>query len=276
MNRVLLNTLYVMSRGGGYLRLKNDTIRIEQQGECKGHVPLHHLSGVVVSEDTLLSSALLGECARRAIGVSWLDWNGRFMASLRAPVQGNVLLRLAQYRLYDNPDTRLDIAKELILAKLQNSRHTLTRRAREAKQPEQARLLRDLKKKIDLLKQGLHQCATTDEVRGVEGICAQHYFQGFDAMVAGSGFLFEKRTRRPPRNAYNALLSFLYTVLVHDCVSACEGVGLDPQLGFLHEPRPGRPSCALDLAEEFRGSLVDRLVFTLINRGQLHSRESGG
>lgn len=273
MNKVLLNTLYVLSKGGGYLKLDHDTVRVERQGKEVGRVPLHHLGGMVLSEDTLVSPALLGACAQRGMAISWLNWQGQFSCAMRPPTQGNILLRLAQYQAYCDPPLKLNIAKELIIGKLANSRHTLTRRAREAKLPEHADLLRKLKARLDAVRQNLDRCSTEDELRGIEGSCAQLYFEGFDAMVDGSDFIFERRSRRPPQNPYNALLSFLYTLLVHDCTSACEGVGLDPQLGFLHEPRPGRPSCALDLAEELRSPLVDRLVFAMINRRQISAQD---
>lgn len=269
MNKVLLNTLYVTSQGGGYLKLENETVRIEQRGETIARIPLHNLGGMVLSDDTLISPALMGACAERRITISWLNWRGAFAAALRPPTQGNIYLRLAQYEAYKDPLIKLNIAKTFVRGKLINSRATLVRRIRESKSPSSADQLKHIKARIDALRPQIERCQTTDELRGIEGQCAKAYFGAFELMVEGSEFSFNSRTRRPPQDPFNALLSFLYTLIVHDCVSACEGIGLDPQLGFLHEPRPGRPSCALDLVEELRSPLADRLAFALINRKQL-------
>ena len=244
----LLNTLYV-TVSGAYLHLDNDTVRIEVERETRLRVPLHHLGGIVSFGDTLISPALIGRCAESGIGLTLLDRNGRFRARIEGPVSGNVLLRKAQYAVAADADPALVLARAMVLGKLKNSR-----------------------------------TADADVLRGVEGEAARGYFCAFTAMMRADQrphFALDGRNRRPPRDAVNALLSFLYTLLTHDCRAALETVGLDPQVGFLHVLRPGRPALALDLAEEFRAVLADRLALTLINRGQLkpgdfRSTEGGG
>jgi len=272
VNKMLLNTLYVLKERG-YVRLDNETVRVEVDGETAGRVPMHHLGGLVLGADTMISPALLGECSERGISVTWMDRRGRFRASMRGKTKGNVLLRLAQFRAYEDTTRRLSIARDIVRAKLTNSRNMLLRRARDLNGARRE-TVREARAQIDRVIPRLEEAEGVDALMGLEGACASTYFGTFDAIVEGTGLPFERRSRRPPRNSFNALLSFLYTLLVRDCEAACEGVGLDPQVGFLHEVRPGRPSCALDLAEEFRSPLADRLAFALINRRQVTNARS--
>ncbi len=268
MNRVLLNTLYVL-QGGGYVKLDHETVVIEQDKTRVGKIPLLHLGAIMVRDDVMVSPGLLRACSERGMAFCWLDRRGRFIGALRGPATGNVLLRLAQHDTYRDRAAQVELARCVVAGKVKNARNTLVRRAREASGQERA-IIDKQRASVDALVYSIHKAEGLDELRGLEGMAARLYFGAFNAIVAGTGFDFEGRSRRPPRDPFNAVLSFLYTLLSADCAAALEGVGLDPQVGFLHEVRPGRPSCALDLAEEFRSALVDRLVFALINRRQIH------
>lgn len=267
----LLNTLYVMT-GGSYLHLDNDTVRIEIERETKLRVPLHHLGSIVTLGDILMSPALIGRCATDGIGLTLLDRNGRFRARVEGPVSGNVLLRQAQYEVVRDPQRALVLARHLVGGKLRNSRSVLQRGAREAKNDDDHRVLDAAVVKFEASLRAAAVAIDLDTLRGVEGEAARTYFGAINHMIRSDlrdTFALDGRSRRPPRDRFNALLSYIYTMLTHDCRSALETVGLDPQLGFLHALRPGRPALALDLVEEFRSVLADRLALTLVNRGQL-------
>lgn len=267
----LLNTLYVMT-AGSYLHLDNDTVRVEIERETKLRVPLHHLGGIVTVGDILISPALIGRCATDGVGLTLLDRNGRFRARVEGPVSGNVLLRQAQYEAARDPTHTLALARQMIGGKLRNSRILLQRGVRESKSVEDRQRLNAAVGKFDASLRAAAAAADLDALRGVEGEAARTYFGAINSMVRAdlrASFKLDGRSRRPPRDRFNALLSYLYTMLTHDCRSAAESVGLDSQFGFLHALRPGRPALALDLMEEFRSVLADRLALTLINRGQL-------
>jgi CRISP-associated protein Cas1 len=267
----LQNTLYVTT-GGSYLHLDNDTIRIEIERETRLRVPLHHLGGIVCFGNVLVSPALIGRCAETAIGICLLDRNGRFLARVEGPMSGNVLLRQAQYAAALNPASALALARQMVLGKLKNSRNVLQRGAREAKADDDRAVLDAAVRKFDASLRATLAAADLDILRGVEGEAARTYFGAFNHMIRADrrdAFALDGRSRRPPRDRGNALLSFLYTLLTHDCRSAAESVGLDPQVGYLHALRPGRPALALDLVEEFRAVLCDRTALTLINRMQV-------
>lgn len=279
----LLNTLYVTT-GGAYLHLDNDTVRIEVEHETRLRVPLHHLGGIVSLGDVLISPALIGRCAESGIGMTLLDRNGRFRARIEGPVSGNVLLRKAQYEASGDAAQALTLARAMVMGKLKNSRTVLQRGAREAKNDDDRDAIESVVRKLDASLRAAAGADDPDVLRGVEGEAARGYFSVFTAMVRADQrphFALDGRNRRPPRDPVNALLSYLYTLLTHDCRAALETVGLDPQVGFLHVLRPGRPALALDLAEEFRAILADRLALTLVNRGQLkpgdfRATEGGG
>lgn len=271
MSYTLLNTLYVMT-AGSYLHLDNDTVRIEVEHETKLRVPLHHLAAIVTTGDVLISPALIGRCAESAIGMTLLDRNGRFRARIEGPVNGNVLLRKAQFEASADKRNSLSIARNIVIGKLKNSRTVLQRGAREAKTDDDRAQLEAAVAKFDASLRAAGAVDAIDTLRGIEGEAARTYFGVISQLLRAAcrwDFGLDGRNRRPPRDRLNALLSFLYTLLTHECRSALETVGLDPQVGFLHVLRPGRPALALDLVEEFRSAFADRLALTLINRGQL-------
>ncbi len=273
--QTLLNTLYI-TVPDAYLKLENDTIRIEVEREKRLQVPLHHLSAVVCFGHTLLSAGLMHRLAEEGKTLVMLDTNGRFKARLEGAVSGNILLRQAQFRRADEAAFALEVSKGMIAGKIKNARQVLLRGAREAKdEAEQADLSRGA---LDLAAslRGLERAQDLDQVRGVEGEAARQYFARFNCLIRPEmrgDFCFDGRTRRPPRDRVNALISFLYSMLMNDCRSALEAVGLDPQLGFLHAVRPGRAALALDLMEEFRSVVADRLALSLINRGQVKAAD---
>ena len=266
----LLNTLYV-TLPESYLRLDNDTLRLQVEDETRLRVPLHHLQAVVCFGHVNLSAPLMHRLAESGIALVLLDANGRFKARLEGPVAGNVLLRQAQHRAVENPAFTLEAARALVAGKIKNQRHVLLRGAREAKQPEDEALLTRAALDLAASLRALPEAPTLDTLRGVEGEAARTYFEAINRLVRTDlrgTFVMHGRSRRPPRDRMNALMSFLYAMWMNDCRSALEAAGLDPQLGFLHAVRPGRAALALDLVEEFR-PLADRLALTLINRGQL-------
>lgn len=269
MTRQLLNTLYVQTQGA-YLRLDGDTVRVDVEQETRLRVPLHHLGGLVVFGNVLVSPFLLARCADDGRAVVWLSAYGRFRGRLAGAVSGNVLLRRAQHEALADPDRRTAIARQCVRGKLRSARRLLLRARRDARKHDAPTT--DLDDAIDHLLAAVRSLPDADSVpavRGVEGNAAAVYFGVFDALLRVRDFRFTTRSRRPPRDPTNALLSFLYTLVRGDCETALESVGLDPQVGFLHTLRPGRPALALDLMEEFRHGLADRLALTLLNRRQL-------
>lgn len=270
--RELLNTLYVQTQGA-VLHIDHDTVKIEVEREMKLRLPLMRLSGIVVFGRVTVTPFLIQRCAEDGRSLVWLDRNGRFKARVEGPARGNVLLRRAQHLALSDKQRALTIARQIVAAKLQNSRQVLLRSAREAA-TEQARLaLSDAAARIaDILGQ-LGAARSLDELRGFEGDAARTYFGvfGYHVRADQEAFAMDGRTRRPPRDRVNAVLSFLYALLRAECTAGLESVGLDPQVGFLHALRPGRPALALDLMEEFRPIIADRLALTLINRKQLQA-----
>jgi len=281
MTSVLLNTLYVGTEGA-YLHLENDQVRVLLDDKCLLQVPLHHLGTIVLFGRVNLSLPLMARCAADGRSIVLLNEYGRFQARVHGKTTGNVLLRKAQYDYHSHSEKSLAFSKTIVAAKIQNARQVLLRAGRDAKnelKPEFSVASEQIASQLPVLQ----EAASIDHVRGIEGFCAQVYFDVFDLMVTSqrADFRFDKRTRRPPRDRTNALLSFLYSLWTQDCVSALEGVGLDPQFGILHVLRPGRPALALDLAEEFRAIVIDRLCLNLINRRQIKAddmivRDGGG
>jgi len=268
-----LNTLFVTTQGA-YLAKDGETVAVRIDHEVKLRIPVHTLEGVVCFGNVGCSPFLMGFCADRDVAISFLTTNGRFLAKVSGPVSGNVLLRREQYRCADNPAFSAQMGSAFITGKIANCRTVLQR------------VLRDHKDKIDSIAidtaikhltaslrrlQGEHNL---DEIRGIEGDAAHIYFNVFDHLVIRNkkDFFFHGRNRRPPLDRLNCLLSFLYTLILHDIRSALECSGLDPAVGFLHRDRPGRPSLALDLMEEFR-PVADRLALSLINRAQLQAKD---
>lgn len=266
----LLNVLYVQTQGA-MLHLEHDTLRVEVDRETRLRVPLIRLSGVVVFGRVMVSPYLIERCAEDGRALVWLDARGRFRARVEGQTRGNVLLRRAQHLALSDPDRPWQIARQIVGAKVQNSRQVLLRGAREAATEDDQRILQAAAERLAAALGRVRLAHDLDVVRGAEGEAARVYFEAFGSLVrvGRETFAPDGRTRRPPRDRANAILSFLYTLLRAECAAALEGVGLDPQIGFLHALRPGRPALALDLMEEFRPVIVDRLALRLINRRQL-------
>lgn len=272
-----LNTIYVTTEDA-WLRKDGANIVVEVEGAERGRVPMHLLEGVVCFGRPGASPALMAACAEAGITLSFLTPNGKFLARVEGPRTGNVLLRRTQHRVADDPARAVPIVRGIVTAKAANQRTVLRRALRDhgdrlAAVPHAA--LTAAEARLGHVARRAAQAEDIDTLRGHEGEAAQIYFGAFDAMLQGErpDFCFGGRSRRPPLDRVNALLSFLYAMLGHDCRSALEGVGFDPQLGFFHADRPGRASLALDLMEELRPVLADRLALTLINRGQLKPRD---
>jgi CRISPR-associated protein Cas1 len=278
----MLNTLFITT-DSAFLKKAGESIVVSIKKETRLRLPIHSLDGIVCFGRVLCSPGLLGLCARRGVAVSFLSPNGRYLAKVQGPTSGNVLLRREQYKRADVVSECLPIARSIVLAKIANCRTSLQRALRDhggkadSSNLEKAighlgSFIRDVKNEIDI-----------DRIRGFEGYASRCYFEVFnDMIVAQKGiFVLNGRSRRPPQDNVNALLSFVYTLVMHDVISALESVGLDPQVGFFHRFRPGRPSLALDLMEEFRPVLADRLVLSLINLKEVDAsgfsrEESGG
>jgi CRISPR-associated protein Cas1 len=267
----LLNTLFVMTPRS-YLHLDHDTLKVKVEGEVKLQVPLHHLGAVFCFGDVSASTPLLHRCADDGRAVVFFAASGRFKWRLSGPTSGNVLLRRAQHLAVGDAARTLRIAIQLVAGKIYNCRQVLLRGGREAVDEPDAQALRRAAAHLGDALPRLANAVDLDQARGIEGDAARVYFDAFVALVRRehrSSFPLPGRVRRPPRDPLNAILSFLYALLLSDCVAAAEGVGLDPQVGYLHGLRPGRPALALDLMEELRPILADRLALTLINRRQV-------
>jgi len=267
----LLNTLYVTSQGA-YLAREGETVLVRVEGETRLRIPVHTLGGIVCFGRVLMSPPLMGLCGKANVTISFLSENGRFLSRVQGPVSGNVLLRRGQYRGADDRVTSAAVARSILIAKIANCRTILLRALRE--ETGEGLRLGHAAVALGRILKGLEQDAPLDVLRGMEGEAARAYFNVFDDLIVAQKekFFFRERNRRPPLDNMNALLSFIYTLLVHDVVSALEGVGLDPAVGFLHRDRPGRPGLALDIMEEFRPFIADRLVLSLVNRRQVKAR----
>lgn len=272
-----LNTVYVTTEGA-WLRKDGENIVMEVDGELRARLPAHMLQGLVCFGRVLVSPPLLGYCADKGISVSFLTPNGKFLARIEGPVSGNVLLRREQYRRTDHEPGCASIVRNLLVGKIHNQRVVVERGLRDYSRDLSSHALEALELCSQRLRRiGLRLLKETavDVLRGLEGDAAQAYFGILDHLIRVSEPIlrFGGRNRRPPTDAVNALLSFFYTLLTHDCRSALETIGLDPAVGFLHRDRPGRPSLALDLVEEFRALLGDRLALSLINRKQVSVKD---
>jgi|SRR6185437_12875801 len=275
----LLNTLYVTTQGA-YLSKEGETVLVRVEQERRLQIPIHTLTGIVCFGQVSCSPPLMGFCAEKDVAVSFLTENGKFLARVQGPVNGNVLLRREQYRHADDEVGSNTIARAVVQAKLANCRTVLLRAAR--KNGENT-AIKEAAGRLSRSVEMLERTQLVDATRGVEGDGARTYFSVFDHLITTSKehFFFRERSRRPPLDNMNALLSFLYTLLVHDISGALESVGLDPAVGFLHRDRPGRQGLALDLMEELRPVLADRVALSLINRRQIdgdgfNTLEAGG
>ncbi len=269
----LLNTLYVTT-SNRYLSLDGENVVILEKEQEVFRVPLHNLEAIVTFGYTGASPALMGACAQRNIGLTFLSGNGRFIARVTGETYGNVTLRKEQYRVSENAAQSILIARNCIAGKVYNSRWVLERAAREYPMRLDAE---KLKRKSAFLAESLQkigQCEDAAVLRGIEGEAASVYFSCFSDMILQQkeDFVFSGRSRRPPLDEVNAMLSFAYTLLTSMCACALETVGLDPYVGFFHTDRPGRKSLALDMVEELRSIMADRFVLTLINKKMIQKK----
>lgn len=270
MDAVRQNTLYVMTQGA-YIHRDHLTVKVEVEKETRLSVPIHHLESISVFGNVMTSPGAMQLCAEHGAAITFMSETGRLIARVDAPQSGNVLLRREQFRKADRPEESLKIARWIIAGKLQNARGVLMRTARQIEDGADSRALDKAAADIAHFIRKLESAGTVDEARGYEGEGAQLYFGVFNNLMKQQreDFNIPGRNRRPPLDPANALLSFSYALLLHDCVSALVAAGLDPSVGFLHSDRPGRPSLALDLMEEFRPVIADRHVLTLINRKEV-------
>jgi len=268
-----LNTLYVTTQGA-YLAKDGECVLVRVEGKDRLRLPVHGLGGLVCFGNVTCSPFLLGHCAENNVAVSFLTEYGRFLARVQGPVSGNVLLRREQYRRADDPQASAGLARSVLTGKVANARTVLLRAVRDHSDKSDATALRVAAERLADCGARLALGAELDTLRGIEGEAGHVYFGVFDHLITGQkdAFAFTGRSRRPPLDRINCLLSFLYTLLAHDVRGALETVGLDPAVGFLHRDRPGRPGLALDLMEEFRPVLADRLALSLVNMGQVRAK----
>lgn len=262
----LLNTLYILTPQS-YLSLQNETIAVKVGGEEKVRVPAHTIGSIYCFGNVTVSTPLIGFCGQRGISLVFLSEYGKFYGRILGPVSGNILLRQRQFAAVGDPIQQARYARSFVLGKLANSKLFLQRQRRE--HPAHSAEIGSAVEKLTAAAQALRDCPTVDSMRGIEGTAAAAYFSALPFTLTKQDFTFTGRNRRPPEDPVNAVLSFLYTLLKNDIQSALEGVGLDPAAGFLHTLRPGRPALALDLMEELRAPLCDRLAIALFNRGQI-------
>ena len=262
----LLNTLYVM-REDSYLKLEGENVLVQQGDQIAARFPLHTLENIVSFSYAGATPQLMGACVQRDIGLSFFTPNGRFLAGAIGEERGNVLLRKKQYRVSDDESASCLIARNMVLGKVYNSRAVIERALRDHPQRVDIPRLRTASSALSEALPIIEGEKDLDTLRGVEGKAAYCYFSVFDELIlqGREAFAFDGRTRRPPRDPVNAMLSFAYALLAKDCAAALSAVGLDPYVGFMHRDRPGRQSLALDLMEEMRSVRADRFVLTLIN-----------
>ena len=276
-----MNTLYITTPDA-YLSLDGENVVVLKEEVQLLRVPMHNLESIITFGYTGASPALMGACAKKGIAVSFCTAYGRFLAQVAGEQQGNVLLRRTQYRIADDNERSLKIARNMLIGKLYNSRWVINRAIRDHPQRVD---VEKLKRVEGYIKNSIHQIQEAQDyetLMGVEGEAASRYFSVFDDLILQNkdSFYFRQRSRRPPLDNINALLSFIYTILSFDAASAASAVGLDPFVGFLHKDRPGRRSLALDLMEELRAPIADRFVLTIINKRQIdgsgfEQRENG-
>lgn len=278
----LLNTLYITTQGS-YLAKEGEAVIVKADEEVKLRVPIHSIGSIVCFGQVSCSPFLMGFCGENNVAISFLSEHGRFLARVEGPTSGNVLLRREQYRRAEDLSASSELARFFVIGKILNCRKVLQRALRDHGETDDADQLRYCENRLAQYARRLQKALPLEEVRGAEGDVSRSYFNVFDDFITAQkeDFFFHGRTRRPPEDNVNCLLSFIYSIMAHDARSAIECVGLDPQVGFLHRERPGRPSLALDLMEELRPAFGDRLALTLINlrqvqgKGFVHS-EAGG
>ncbi|KJS06087.1 MAG: CRISPR-associated protein Cas1 [Gammaproteobacteria bacterium BRH_c0] len=265
----MLNCLYI-TRQESYLHKDRETIVIKLGDQKLGQFPSLTIGNILCFGQISVSPFLMGYCAEQGIGLTFFTEYGRFLARVQGRQTGNVLLRRAQYRWADDAGRAVGIARLMVAAKIANCRNVLLR---EQRNHGENSLLAQAADKLAISLRRVNNAQSVAETMGMEGDAAATYFGVFNELIRDTGFAFGGRVRRPPTDPVNALLSFVYSLITQECVSALHGVGLDPFVGFLHQDRPGRPSLALDLLEEFRASWADRFVLTLINRRQVQLKD---
>jgi CRISPR-associated protein Cas1 len=278
----LANVLYVITPEA-YLSLDGENVVIKKDEKTSTRLPLHNLENIVCFTYLGVSPALMGACAEREVGLCFLSPNGRFLARVTGKVRGNVLLRKKQYEISELGKASVPIAASFLLGKVANCRKVIERALRDHALLVDAPVLTQASAALKETLKAIQECKSIGDLMGFEGSAAKIYFSVFDQLILQQkeDFSFKERSRRPPLDNLNSLLSFLYTLLTNDVASALEVVGLDPYVGFLHQDRPGRPSLALDLMEELRPVFADRLALSLVNRRQVTGKgftqkESGG
>jgi CRISPR-associated protein Cas1 len=276
------NVLYVTTPEA-FLSLDGDNVVVKKEEGASTRLPLHNLENIVCFTWQGASPALMGACAERNIGLSFLTPNGRFQGRVTGKVKGNVLLRKKQYGVSENKQDSVPIAASFLMGKISNCRKVIDRAIRDHAMLVDVESLTGASNFMKETLKALQSCASIGDLMGFEGSAAKIYFGVFDQLILQQKdeFKFKERSRRPPLDNMNSLLSFLYTLLTNDVASALETVGLDPYVGFLHQDRPGRPSLALDLMEELRPVFADRIALSLVNRKQITGKgftqkESGG
>ncbi len=271
----LLNTLYVTSEGA-WLNKDGRNVVVRIDGAERGRFPAHLLGQITCFGQVGLSPQLMHFCAEEGISITFLSPHGRYLARIEGPQGGNVLLRRAQHEATRDEAAALPVARAMVAAKLANQRGVIARTLRDHGKGLVDDAQDALERTATQLGRSARQalaCPDMDSLRGLEGDGANAYWAVFSHLIRNPDFVFSGRNRRPPRDPINALLSLVYMLLAADCRAGAESHGLDPQMGFLHRDRPGRASLALDLMEEFRAPIADRLVLSLINRRQLSPRD---
>ena len=273
--RPLRNVIYIQTQNS-WVHKDNDNLVLKVDQELKARIPIHKLQGLVCFGQVSVSPYLMAHCAENGITITYLNQFGKFLARVEGPVSGNVLLRRTQHLTGSDTEKSVGIARTMLSGKLYNQRSVIRRYLRDyGDNPNEKAALAELEiaeKRITRCLEQLKDCVAIDTLMGREGEAAQVYFGVFQHLIRQADFVFDSRRRRPPTDPVNALLSFCYTLLTHDCRSALETTGLDPASGFLHQLRSGRPSLALDMAEEFR-PMIDRFVLSLINKRQIVKKD---
>lgn len=270
----MLNTLYI-TNPSMYLSLDGENVVILLDNKAVSRVPLHNIESIVAFGYLGISPALMGKCAECGIAVNFMTMHGKFLASVEGEISGNVHLRREQYRIADSEERSVEISRNIIAAKIYNSKWILQRALRDHEMSIDAEAVRKVSDDLTNMSQYARKCSETDTLRGIEGRAAASYFSVFDMMILRQreDFSFNGRNRRPPLDNVNAMLSFVYALLGNMCSSALSSVGLDPYVGFFHTDRSGRRSLALDLMEEFRGVMADRFVLKMINKQIINAKD---
>ena len=270
----LLNTLFVMTEDA-YLALENDNVAVHQEDVILAKIPLRSIESILCFSYKGASPSLMGRCGQMRVSMSFYSPRGHYYCSIMGEKNRNVLLRREQFRRADNEMDALPVAKSFIIGKIFNAKWVLERTKRDHALRVNVERISQQSNRLTQRLPEIRQCDSMDALRGLEGMAAKEYFYAFDDLILRNkdNFFFEGRTRRPPLDRMNALLSFIYSVLTNDCCAALQGVGLDPYVGFMHVDRPGRASLALDLVEEFRPVIADRFALTLVNTGAIQMKD---